>query len=411
MAILSRILFVLISAALDKCDEVRPKCKKCIDFGVTCNYDLKIPDLQMVFDRPANDNDNDARKMAKKSSLVNSARYDNGVVKVPAVLIPLISVSDGQSNFDLDHYSLGLLNRFHTRTILTLGSAKTAPIYQAVSVREAFAHPYLMHILLTLTSIHDRYLAPTPSFKPTIKECHHWSQGASLLNKKLSTPWPPEDRDSLWTAAALLGAVTFCCVEAATPEEAWPLKDSDHSDLEWLRMSDGKQAIWKIADPTRPESAFHDLAVELRNDNSHAHNFDFSLEQVPLQFISLYNLNSESTAENNTYYESIRYLMSLLQMECNHTTIVKYLSFLSHMGQGFKALVKQKDPRALLLVAYWFGRVSHGTWWIAARALIEGQAICLYLERYYPHETTMQELLQFPKMDLGLPMDSVPHLD
>ncbi|TVY35114.1 Sterol uptake control protein [Lachnellula occidentalis] len=388
-----------------KCDEVRPECKKCIDFGVTCNYDLKIPDLQMVFDRPANTNDVDARKAVKKPFLVNPALCGNGVAKIPAVLTPIISVSDGHSGFDLDNHGVGLLNRFHTRTILTLGSAKTAPIYQDISVREALAHPYLMHIVLTLTSIHDRYLSPTPSCKPTIKECHHWSEGASLLNKKLSTPWPPEDRDSLWTAAALLGAVTFSCVEAATPEEAWPLKDSDNSDLEWLRMSDGKQVIWKIADPTRPESAFHDLAIELQNDNIDAQNFEFSIEHIPLQFISLYDLDSESTAENNPYYGPIRCLIQLLQMECNHSTIVKYLSFLSQMGKEFKALVTQKDPRALLLVAYWFGRVSHGGWWVAGRALMEGQAICLYLERYYPHEKTMQELLQFPKMDLELPME------
>ncbi|TVY52235.1 Sterol uptake control protein 2 [Lachnellula cervina] len=394
-----------------KCDEVRPECKKCIDFGVTCNYDPKIPDLQMVFDKAASINDNNARKVAKKSFLANSTLCGNEVVAIPAVLTPIISVSDGHSSFDLDHHGLGLLNRFETRTILTLGSAKTASIYQEVSVREALAHPYLMHIVLTLTSIHDRYLAPTPSFKPTIKEFHHWSEGASLLNKKLSTPWPPEDRDSLWTAAALLGAVTFSCVESATPEEAWPLKDSDNSDLEWLRMSDGKQAIWKIADPTRPESAFHDLAVELRNDSIYAASLAVSIEHVPLPFISLYDLDNESTAENNPYYTPIRTLIPLLQMECNHTTIVNYLSFLSHMGKEFQVLVTQKDPRALLLVAYWFGRVSHGTWWIAGRALIEGQAICLYLERYYPHEMTIHELLQFPKLDLGLPMDSVLRLE
>ena len=261
-----------------------------------------------------------------------------------------------------------------------------------------------MHIVLTLTSIHDRFLATTPSWRPTVKEIHHWSEGASLLNKKLSTPWPPEDRDSLWTAAALLGAVTFSCVEASTPEEAWPLKEPDTSDLEWIRMSDGKQAIWKIANPLRPESAFHDLALELVNDNIYAQSFSFNIEDVPFEFLSLYDLDTGSTAENNPYYSPLKCLTSLLPMECNHTTIAKYLSFLGQMVKEFKRLVTQKDPRALLLVAYWLGKVSHGSWWVSQRALMEGQAICLYLERYYPHETTIQELVQFPKMDLGLLM-------
>lgn len=96
----------------------------------------------MVFDKAASINDNNARKVAKKSFLANSTLCGNEVVAIPAVLTPIISVSDGHSSFDLDHHGLGLLNRFQTRTILTLGSAKTASIYQEVSVREALAVSY-----------------------------------------------------------------------------------------------------------------------------------------------------------------------------------------------------------------------------------------------------------------------------
>jgi hypothetical protein len=154
----------------------------------------------------------------------------------------------------------------------------------------------------------------------------------------------------------------------------------------------------------RPESAFHDLALELVNDNMYAKATSFNVEDLPREFISLYDLDSSTTPENNPYYSAIRSLGSLLHMECNHTTIAKYFSFVGQTGKYYKRLVIEKDPRALLLLGYWFGRVSHGTWWVSQRALMEGQGICLYLERYYPHETTIQELLQFPKMDLGLLM-------
>jgi len=29
-----------------QCDETSPNCKKCLSFGVSCNYDPKVPDLQ-----------------------------------------------------------------------------------------------------------------------------------------------------------------------------------------------------------------------------------------------------------------------------------------------------------------------------------------------------------------------------
>jgi hypothetical protein len=259
-----------------------------------------------------------------------------------------------------------------------------------------------MHIVLTLTSIHDRFLSPVPDRKPTVTELYHWTEGASLLNKKLSSPWPPEARDSLWTAAALLGAIAFSNVEAAEPEEAWPLKEADSGDLEWLRMSDGKQIIWKIADPLRPESAFHALATELINDQIYVDTTYFNYEDVPQPFLSLFEIDESSTQENNPYFSAIRILSSLLHMECNHSTIAKYLSFMSQVTKSYKRLLEQKDPRALLLLAYWFGKVYHGTWWVSQRALMEGQATCLYLEKYHSHETAIMDLLEFPKRELGL---------
>lgn len=259
-----------------------------------------------------------------------------------------------------------------------------------------------MHIALTLTSIHDRYSASTPCWKPTVKEIYHWSQGAALLNKKLSTTWPQEDRDSLWTAAALLGAVAFSSVEASMPEEAWPIKESDPGDLAWLRMSDGKKVIWDIADPLRPESAFYNLALELVTENMFAKNVPFVMEDLPRDMICLLELDETSTEENNPYYSSARTLAPLLDMECNHSTIARFLALLNNMGTEFKKLMIQKDPRALLVLAYWYSKASHGTWWVAQRSLVEGQAICLYLERCHPHETLIQGLLDFPRMELGM---------
>lgn len=257
-----------------------------------------------------------------------------------------------------------------------------------------------MHIVLALTSIHDRFV--NSKWESTYTELRHWSEGASLLNKRLSEPWPPEDRDALWTAAALLGAISFSNVEASTPEEAWPLRRADPADLQWLRMSDGKQIIWELANPLRPESAFHEMATQLMNDSMYSDKFVFDVDDVPPAFASLCNLNSSSTGENNPYYEAIRSLSVLLQLDCNHASISKYLSFVSHTGKEYKRLLIEKEPRALLLLSYWFAKVCHGIWWVAGRALIEGRAVCIYLERYYSHETAIMDLLSFPKKELGL---------
>jgi hypothetical protein len=63
------------------------------------------------------------------------------------------------------------------------------------------------------------------------------------------------------------------------------------------------------------------------------------------------------------------------------------------MQPHFKGLLERKDPRALLLLAYWYAKVSGSLWWMTRLAKLECQATCLYLERHYARETAIQELL------------------
>ena len=99
--------------------------------------------------------------------------------------------------------------------------------------------------------MHDQHIAREPSTKLSAAIAFHWSQGASLLNRRLSDGIRPSDRDALWACAGLLGALSFASSPATTPEEAWPLKLDSPSDLDWLKMTEGKKAIWRIADPMR----------------------------------------------------------------------------------------------------------------------------------------------------------------
>src|SRR4051794_39850341 len=108
-----------------------------------------------------------------------------------------------------------------------------------------------MHVILAITASHDRYLAPGSQSR-SIPESYHGSQCAKLLNETLSQHVQPQDRDALWATTALLSILAVSSVNAATPSEAWPLKSSDPSDLEWLHMTEGKMAIWNLTEPMRP---------------------------------------------------------------------------------------------------------------------------------------------------------------
>ena len=260
-------------------------------------------------------------------------------------------------------------------------------------------HPFLMHVVLTLTLMHNRYMSALPNTNQSTVEAFHWYQGTALFNSKLSKPIQPSERDAIWTTAALLGVIAISCIEAKTPEEAWPLKPPSSLDLDWLRMSDGKKEIWKIADPLRTDSVFQAVAPEDKKDFLLPYSTGFELEALPSEFIKLYGLDASSTTDNNPYHAAASILARLLNISCNHSTIVKFLSFINDIPPDYKRLLERKDPRALLLLAYWYAKVcQYQQWWIQRRAVLECQATCIYLERYHGHETNIQKLLQFPRM-------------
>ena len=257
-----------------------------------------------------------------------------------------------------------------------------------------------MHVIHTVTAIHDRYLYSSPKSRQTTTEAYHWSQAATLFNKKLSSPVQPFDRDAVWATAVLLCSTIFSSVEASDPEEAWPLKCPESSDLEWLRMLCGKLVIWDLTDPTRPDSAFHALAD--MHQSWDLSSIGSELESIPPAFIQLCGLENPSTACDNPYRAPMRALAPLLHIECNQSTVPNFLSFICGLQTDFKRLLEQKDPRALLMLAYWYAKICQSLWWTVRRAKLECQATCLYLERYHASETAIQEMLYYPKIRCGL---------
>lgn len=68
---------------------------------------------------------------------INPEILGDGAIEVPQLITPHITIMDQRATFELDRESLELLYKFQSRTILTLGTNKTAPTYRDVALREA----------------------------------------------------------------------------------------------------------------------------------------------------------------------------------------------------------------------------------------------------------------------------------
>jgi hypothetical protein len=182
-------------------------------------------------------------------------------------------------------------------------------------------------------------------------------------------------------------------INAVTPEEAWPMRPSEPSDLAWLRMGDGKMSLWRLTDPTRPDSVFHSMA------NVFAGLFGpfatVELDSIPPEIVELCRLDMSSTMDRNPYFVAVHTVFSILRIPNEQMNTPVVWMFIHHMQSSFKALLQQKDPIALFLLGLWYTKACFSTWWIACRSSIESKSIIMYLQRYHGDNSAIQACLPF----------------
>ncbi|GAB7323373.1 hypothetical protein MBLNU13_g05833t2 [Cladosporium sp. NU13] len=420
-----------------KCDENKPTCEQCTKFGVSCVYGGKAAGLKFTGESSFDLNDpipfcpdlsttTTTVKVNDIAPLLNCQRpslFSTIVAHCNVLPSPLDSDEEKLCyNSPLSLAALEVLGRFNQRTVLSVGTTQAAAVYQkevfrlACSVRSSkhliigngksnsVQYPFLKNIVITLTLLHDRHLAGTPSISRAILS--HWYHGTAKFKEALMQPLKNEIRDALWASAALLGVIQFASIDVRSVQEAWPLKPSDPSDLDWLKMSEGKKAIFALTDPLRSDSAFRKMSVNHGSlfrpmvepqDYHKPHAIDLTRD-----FIDMFDLGPTSTRYDNPYYRPAMMLARLLHIKCDGNNILEFFGFMMHMGPKLRNMLDEKDAKALLLVVYWYAKLYRGQWWLHRRGLMEGQAICMYLDKYHGHDVKLQRMLEWPKAELGL---------
>ncbi|KAF8860545.1 hypothetical protein BDZ45DRAFT_308824 [Acephala macrosclerotiorum] len=380
-----------------KCDETRPICKRCEAYGVACNYNQKSRDLELS---------TKGSNGVFQISVINKNSTPPPNETVPKSIAP--SLKQGLAASLESHASRGLpdsdfelLHKFQTRTVFTVTTPRSLPVYQSSILKYACSHPYLLHAVLTLTLMHDRHLSPT-TFDTTLsaREAHEWGQTIALYSKALSMPIYPASRDALWGTAAFLGVMAIAHVDARTPKESWPYAPPSLMDLNWLRMSEGKKEIWKDGKEFLKESDFRILALELKGNYAPSLTFGSTegLQALPPDFLAFFDLLEGSDLVQNPYHAPVYTLAQTWRISSTFKIIMNFIFYFTNMESRYKLLLAQKDPRALLLLAYWWRMIAETKHWhMFRRGNIECKSICLYLEREYGDDLALQNLLIFPR--------------
>jgi len=177
-----------------KCDERRPACLKCKDFGVACNYDGKISALSFAGESSFDLNElsapcDNALTSAKTSTRDHSLDFariqqlsrsqrlsESSTMLAQFTSLPSPPDSDEEnSNYAFGRSELEIFQRFNERTVLSIGTSKTAQTYQreifqlACSVSDKRLRRKRMPLIVTIvpfpgTHCDNPDLASRPSF-------------------------------------------------------------------------------------------------------------------------------------------------------------------------------------------------------------------------------------------------------
>jgi hypothetical protein len=117
------------------------------------------------------------------------------------------------------------------------------------------------------------------------------------------------------------------------------------------------------------------------------------IDGIPPALLRLCHLNDSSTAETNPYLGAVHGLAQVENIPLDQLIPSRLMTFTRHLQHSFKAMLQDKDPVALLLLALWYSKAGQFVWWIYQGAAVEGQSICLYLQRYHQETIEIQDLL------------------
>ncbi len=111
------------------------------------------------------------------------------------------------------------------------------------------------------------------------------------------------------------------------------------------------------------------------------------------------SVDKRATTLEGVHDTALNSLRHLMLSEVGGSMIATYFFFTRGFDSRFISLIERKDPKALLLLCYWYAMgVRIGQWWMVDSAKLDGMKLLNFL-REHP-STDIQGLLKFPSASL-----------
>lgn len=304
---------------------------------------------------------------------------------------PLYTKTDALELFD--HF-------METTDELWIGPPQCLKILQQHGPRLAMTCSYLLHAMLSFSAYHLSFLHPGTR-KYFISSTLHYDHSLTSYSATLRDHLETADPDGLLACSMLLGMIAFRNLSVHEPDlQTSPDHDYSSPEFSGLQCISGicllkdipslgstlDSTIWQSAFAGCGEGSLAD--VEIFETSSIAFKIMNGLEQ-------LCECSYTKVATEGPYEKALSTLRRFMQLEIDHNKIGKLFSFTTDLDPRFVRLLERKEPKALVLLCYWFALLSQiDQWWIIESARTEGLKLLNFLGAV--KNPRIQDLLRFP---------------
>ncbi|KAJ5919891.1 hypothetical protein N7454_009726 [Penicillium verhagenii] len=268
-----------------------------------------------------------------------------------------------------------------------------------------------MYTILGVGMLH--YNRISPSKERSLAESYLWQNAIQLYQKAISCKIQPDNIDALLSTCMLMGVMSIC-PETFEPTDSWVLTNKPEA-MNWLALQSGMKNILTLASPYIPGSIWGDAFKGVDETGDKIFKQDeadaIGREGLDSDLADLCGIDENSSATTNVYYEPLGYLSRLAKLKPSGPNAAHCASFMGRLECDFLALLRNRDPPALIILAHWMGHMCLlAKWqpWVEGRIRKECVAICMFLE--YSTDSRVLLLLRFPAEACGHKLGFISNL-
>ncbi|KAF2833886.1 hypothetical protein CC86DRAFT_16255 [Ophiobolus disseminans] len=350
-----------------KCDEIRPVCAKCRRNSRSCSYSIKVCSPEQ------------ADKLAIASPLADPL----GAVTL-STNPTWDCLGNGTPTIHLLQHCLAHWNEiFHLPRDQRLLSMSAA-------------NPLVERTFLAVTACHLRHVSPG-ALQHRIADHYQQSLVLSHLRKLLTTPQEKlvqSDSDAVMLCATLLNVITFALPDSQSatandPKSSWVFETHDEC-LGWLDLQIGLRPLLLSM------STYFDATIDFLGPiffGPDRATWEFkkmaqAVDLIPQTWIDFFGFQDLTTQREgscdqvgNVFRAPVLILAQLRNAEARPGNVYKSIQFLMKFHKECRALLRERDDRAMWLFGYWLGLLCRfeKIWWCKKRARRDYAAICMWL--------------------------------